>query len=137
MKPRVAKRVQLFGESYRAVVERIGANVRRLREAKGWTQEECAYRCQDLGPALLRTIEAGRTNVTAATLVRLSDGLGVDIADLFVPTAPLPKRSRGRPSKTAGEKTPGPNRGRPRRNKKDAGNESAEVEPKRRVTRSK
>lgn len=97
MKPRAAKRVQLFGENYRAVVERIGANVRKLREARGWTQEECAYRCQDLGPALLRTIEAGRTNVTAATLVRLSDGLGVDIAELFVPATPIVKRNRGRP----------------------------------------
>lgn len=108
MKPRVAKRVQLFGESYRAVVERIGANVRRLREARGWTQEECAYRCQDLGPALLRTIEAGRTNVTAATLVRLSDGLDVDIAELFVPALPIAKRKRGRPAKRAPKKKGAP-----------------------------
>ncbi|MFO0605041.1 MAG: helix-turn-helix transcriptional regulator [Polyangiales bacterium] len=79
------------------MVARVGANVRRLREARGWTQEECAYRCNDLGPALLRTIEAGRTNITAATLARLCDGLQVDVAQLFAPAEAPTKRRPGRP----------------------------------------
>ena len=73
MKERAPARVKLFGPTYEAMVARVGANVRRLREARGWTQEECAYRCNDLGPALLRTIEAGRTNITAATLAAVFD----------------------------------------------------------------
>jgi transcriptional regulator with XRE-family HTH domain len=97
VKQRTPKRAELFGETYEGVVTRIGANLRRLREARGWTQEECAFQCKDLGPALLRTIEAGRTNITAATIARLCDGLGVDAAELFAPAAPIPKRGRGRP----------------------------------------
>jgi transcriptional regulator with XRE-family HTH domain len=59
-----------------SLVGRVGADIRCLRHDRGWTQEECAFRCNDLGPALLRTIESGRTNITVATLARLGDGLG-------------------------------------------------------------
>ncbi len=97
MKERAQARVKLFGPTYDALVARVGTNVRRLREARGWTQEECAYQCKDLGPALLRTIEAGRTNITAATLARLCDGLQVDVAQLFAPADPPLKRKPGRP----------------------------------------
>lgn len=100
MKRRKSQRTALYETAtYLSVVGRVGANVRRLRHAHGWTQEECAFRCNDLGPSLLRTIEAGRTNVTAASIARLCDGLGVDVAELFVPAAPLAKRSPGRPRK--------------------------------------
>lgn len=98
MKRRKSQRAALYETAtYVSLVGRIGANVRRLRHARGWTQEECAFRCHDLGPALLRTIESGRTNITVATLARLCDGLAVDAAELFVPAAPLAKRAPGRP----------------------------------------
>lgn len=79
------------------MVERIAANARRLREARGWTQEEAAERCTELHPTLYRSIEAGRPNVTAATLARLCEGFAVDVSELFVPAPPLVKRPRGRP----------------------------------------
>lgn len=114
MKERAPTRVKLFGRTYGKVVARIGANVRRLREARGLTQEECAYRCKDLGPALLRTIEAGRTNITAATIARLCDGLKVDVAELFAPVEPAPKRGPGRPRKVTANAGDGAQNDRPR-----------------------
>jgi transcriptional regulator with XRE-family HTH domain len=78
---------------------RLAVNVRRLREAKGWTQEECASQCGRLDPAVLRVIEAANANVTATTVARLCDGLGVDVLDLFAQAGPLVKRKRGRPPK--------------------------------------
>jgi transcriptional regulator with XRE-family HTH domain len=98
MKRRKPQRAALYETAtYEGLVRRIGANVRRLRHARGWTQEECAFQCKKLGPALLRTIEAGRTNVTATTLARLCDGLGVDAAELFVPVPPSAKRAPAKP----------------------------------------
>lgn len=100
VKQRSKSRVQLFGATYRAVVERVASNVRRLRDARGWTQEECAFQCGDLDVTLLRMIESGRTNVTAATVARLVDGFGIDVRDLYEPAPPL-VRKRGRPPKKA------------------------------------
>lgn len=85
--------------AYLALLLRVGANVRRLREAQDLTQEELAFRSTDMGPAMLRTIEAGRVNVTALSMSRLAEGLGVDPAELLAPAAPPVKRKRGRPKK--------------------------------------
>ncbi len=76
---------------------RIGANVRRLREAKGWTQEECADQCKEMSAPLLRRIELASTNVTALTLSRLAEGLGVDASELLAKGTPHTKRRPGRP----------------------------------------
>ena len=99
--PRPSRAVLYESPTYLALLARIAANPRRLREARGWTQEECAGRCGQLAPALLRRIEAGvgrgKGNVTTLTLARLCDGLELD-GDEFLRTAPpLPKRRPGRP----------------------------------------
>lgn len=99
MKQRPESRAPLFGEGYRAVVERVAANVRKLREARGWTQEEAAFQCKELDPTVFRVVEAARTNITVATLARLAEGFGVDVRDLFDPAPPFVKRKRGRPKK--------------------------------------
>ena len=97
--PNPARAVLYASPTYRVVLARIAANLRRLREARGWTQEECAGRCGEIAPALLRRIEAGGTNVTALTLARLCDGLEVDGEEFLRPALPLPKRRPGRPRK--------------------------------------
>lgn len=101
MKQRPEKRVKHFGNAYRVVVERVAANVRRLREAQGWTQEEAAHQCGELDATLYRVVEAARSNVTASTVARLCEGFGVDVSELYAPAPPLVKRKRGRPPKRA------------------------------------
>ncbi len=87
--------------TYRQVLERLAANVRRLRAARGWTQEECAARCGDLDLTVLRAIEAARTNVTAATVSRLCEGFGVDVAEFYDARAAFVRRGPGRPRRAA------------------------------------
>ena len=82
---------------YREVLERLAANVQRLRAARGWTQEECSARCGDLDITLLRSIEAARANVTAATVARLCEGLGADVAEFYDPRTAFVRRGPGRP----------------------------------------
>jgi transcriptional regulator with XRE-family HTH domain len=104
MRPRKPGREALYdGPEYRDLLERIAANVRRLREAQGLSQEECAYRCGDLSVPLLRRVEGAATNVTAVTLARLGAGLGVDVAELVKAGTPFAKRGPGRPAKAAPE----------------------------------
>lgn len=85
--------------SFLALLSNLAANTRRLREARGWSQEECAFQCDELATFVLQGIEAGTTNVTAATLARLADGLDVSVLDLLSPADPLPRRAPGRPPK--------------------------------------
>ena len=103
MKSRDPSRAQLYEtETYAALVARLAVNLRRLRESRGLTQEEFAFRCQELDPAMLRTIEAGEANVTVTNVARLCDGLGVDVLDLYAVAPPLTKRGPGRPKKSDG-----------------------------------
>lgn len=103
MRTRKPARAALYQSAhYLALLASIGANVRRLREARGWTQEELAYRASEMTPPMLRTIEAGTVNVTALSISRLAEGLGVDASELLRPAAASPKRKPGRPRKTTG-----------------------------------
>lgn len=99
-----ASRAELYQRpDYLALIARIGANVRRLREEGGFTQEDLAFDAQDMSPAMLRMIELGRVNLTALTLARLSTSLHVDPMELLRATEPLPKRRAGRPKKATGQ----------------------------------
>jgi transcriptional regulator with XRE-family HTH domain len=60
----------------------VGKQVRKLREAHGWTLEQAAEE-MDLDPTQLAKIEAGTVNVTMVTLVRIADGFAIDVAGLF------------------------------------------------------
>jgi transcriptional regulator with XRE-family HTH domain len=88
-------------QAYLTLLARIGANVRRLREAKNWSQEECAFQCGEMSAPLLRRIELAATNVTALTIARLCEGLGVDAVELLAAGTPHQKRRPGRPPKAA------------------------------------
>jgi len=102
MRPRnKAREARYESAAYLGLLGRIGANVRRLREAKGWTQEEAAFQCDDLAAPLLRRIELGATNITALTLSRIAEGFGVDASEFLLPAKPTPKRKAGRPKKAA------------------------------------
>ncbi len=62
--------------------ERFGETVRKLRMAKGWSQDVFADR-SGLHRADIGAIERGERNVTLRTIRTIADTLGVKIADLL------------------------------------------------------
>jgi transcriptional regulator with XRE-family HTH domain len=60
----------------------VGKEVRRLREAKGWSQAKLAA---ETGMAVsgISQIENDRRNPNSATLTKLARALEVEVADLF------------------------------------------------------
>lgn len=74
--------------AYTDLASRLAVNVRRLREAAGWTQEHAAAQCE-IGPRMFQAIEAGTkapVNATLVTLGRLSKGFDVDVVQLLRPS---------------------------------------------------
>jgi len=65
----------------------VGLNVRRVRNAKGWSQEELAFR-SGLHRTYVSGVERGARNPTVLVIGRLADTLGVPPAHLL---RPLPK----------------------------------------------
>lgn len=112
MKPKASGSARYRSAGYADTVGRIASNVRRLRAAGRWTQEEVAARAGRLSPRLYRQIEAGTTNLTAATLTRIAEALETDVAELLIPAVPV-RPTRGRPRKTPREAGRGPAEGTP------------------------
>jgi transcriptional regulator with XRE-family HTH domain len=68
----------------------VGTEVRRLREAKGWSQTKLAA-ATGMAVSGVSQIENGHRNPNSATLIKLARALGVEVADLFPKVAePLP-----------------------------------------------
>lgn len=94
---RVTRQTQRFQRE----AKRLGLNIRALREALGLTLQEASER-MDVAPKHLQKIEAGGAagdapsatpiNVTLVTLVRIADGLGTSVHNLFAPPAPTPTK---------------------------------------------
>ena len=69
--------------------------VRRLRQEKGWNQNELAFHA-DLAPSVISLLETGKREPNATTLRKLAEALEVRIPDLFEDSgsgkaqAPLP-----------------------------------------------
>ena len=61
---------------------RLGQNVRRLREAKGWSQEDYADRA-GIHRTYVSDIERGRRNPTIAVVEKLAAPLGVTPGQLI------------------------------------------------------
>jgi transcriptional regulator with XRE-family HTH domain len=64
-----------------AILPRIGANIRRAREARGLTQEEAAERAQ-IDYKRWQRIESGTVNCTVRTLARVAEALSLSFWDL-------------------------------------------------------
>jgi transcriptional regulator with XRE-family HTH domain len=62
----------------------VGRNVRRVRVAKGLTQEQLAER-SGFSQQYLSDLERGRRNPTVVTLFELAQALGVSHVDLVLP----------------------------------------------------
>ena len=61
---------------------RLGRNVRRLREAKGWSQKEYADRA-DIHRTYVSDIERGRRNPTISVVEKLAKPLDVTAGSLL------------------------------------------------------
>jgi transcriptional regulator with XRE-family HTH domain len=77
------------------LLERIGHNVRRLREEKGWNQTELGYNAET-SPSIISLIENGKRNPNTVTLAKIATALEVEPEALFAPKAP--RRSSLEPS---------------------------------------
>jgi transcriptional regulator with XRE-family HTH domain len=64
------------------LLQALGARVRRLRDAKSWTQEALAERA-DLDRSYIAGIEAGLRNPSVKAAAKLARGLGVSLSELF------------------------------------------------------
>jgi transcriptional regulator with XRE-family HTH domain len=81
----------------------VGEEVKRLRQAKGWTQEQLAVYAGSSQPTV-NLLEAGKRNPSAATLEKLARALGVEVVDLFPKAqSPLPDVEEKHPLATATE----------------------------------
>jgi transcriptional regulator with XRE-family HTH domain len=61
--------------------ETVATNVRRLRNARGWTQEDLADRV-GLSARYVGQIERSQASMSITVLGRLADALSVEAADL-------------------------------------------------------
>ncbi|MGI5967567.1 MAG: helix-turn-helix domain-containing protein [Anaerotruncus rubiinfantis] len=64
------------------LAKNLGENIVRLRQLKGWTQEDLAHYA-DLTVASISKIERGVTNPTLKTLDKIADALGVETDSLL------------------------------------------------------
>ena len=60
----------------------MGRRIRRLREAKGWTQERLAE-AADLDRAYVAGVEVGLRNPSLRNLAKIAKALGVTLRRLF------------------------------------------------------
>lgn len=61
----------------------LAKNLRRLRLARGWSQEELAD-LANFHRTYVSQLERGITNVTIDNLQRLAEVLGIEIPELFI-----------------------------------------------------
>lgn len=73
--------------------ERFCAGARALRRRAGLTLQELAER-SGLASSTLSKIENGQLSPTFETLLRLADGLGIDVAELFDTESPVDASAR-------------------------------------------
>jgi transcriptional regulator with XRE-family HTH domain len=78
-------------------LERVAANVRRLRLRKGLTQEALAERA-GIEARYVQSLERARANLTLAVLCGIAEALGVDPRALLKPARLQPARI-GRPKR--------------------------------------
>jgi transcriptional regulator with XRE-family HTH domain len=62
--------------------QQVGANVRRLREARGWSQEHLAFESR-LHRTYISGVERGIRNPTVVVLQEIASALGVSAGRLL------------------------------------------------------
>ncbi len=69
----------------------LGARIREIRKAKGWSQEDFAHH-MGLARSYYSGIERGRRNLAALNLIRIAQGLEVEVGELFPPVCVLTQK---------------------------------------------
>lgn len=64
------------------IKKQLGSKIKRLRQKRGYTQEQLAERIE-IAPRTLSGIENGENFVTAETLEKVFDALNVSSSELF------------------------------------------------------
>jgi transcriptional regulator with XRE-family HTH domain len=65
-----------------SLLETLGARIRSLRKARGYSQEELAFKA-NLARGYYGEIERGERNVAILNLYRIAKALDVDIKEIF------------------------------------------------------
>mgnify|MGYP002853870530 CR=1 FL=1 len=73
---------------------RVIQNIRTLRKKLGLSQERLADKA-DISRQMMNDIEGRRRWLTKGTLVKLSNALGVDVHELFIPSAQESQTMKG------------------------------------------
>ena len=75
----------------------LAANIARLRQSRGWTQEDAAG-AAGISSKHLQKLEYGQLNPNLRTLVSVASAFGLPVGRLLAPTRhPVPRRPVGRP----------------------------------------
>lgn len=67
----------------------ISTQIRKIRKAKGWSQENFAVHL-GLARSYYSGVERGERNLAAINLIKIAQGLEVEVGELFPPVAELP-----------------------------------------------
>lgn len=84
-----------------SLLESMGARIRQLRSARGWTRMELAERAQ-LSLRFLAQLESGRGNISVNRLAQVAEALNCSLRQLIPASIP---RSRPRTKLTSEKKT--------------------------------
>lgn len=68
---------------YNTINYYLGNEIRKMREGRGYTQEQFAELCQ-ISRAYCGRIERGEYNFTIEMCQRIADGFGCHISELFI-----------------------------------------------------
>ena len=69
-------------KNYENIIKLIAQNIKKIRNSKGLSVQEVAYRC-DIERSNLSRLEAGKTNMTIKTICLICNALNVEIVDLL------------------------------------------------------
>jgi transcriptional regulator with XRE-family HTH domain len=72
----------MIRQSDKTNLKKLGANIKRLREAKGLSFRELSYAC-DIDNSKISKIEKGQVNITFTTILQLAKALEVQPNELL------------------------------------------------------
>ena len=64
------------------ILMKIGDNIRKYRNVKGWSQEDLALEC-DLHRTYIGSVERGERNITILNLLKIKETLEIRLENLY------------------------------------------------------